>query len=129
MNSYIKKQMKSLKIIATALLIGASTGASAQGIMGGHVTGNVQLDGQMSRADSVIGAQDVPEKLLMNARADILYTLGDFSAGLRFEMYEKPLLGFDAQYEGEGLANYFVSYNGKRLSVTAGNFSTTPSAD
>ena len=39
-----------------------------------------------------------------------------------FEMYEKPLLGFDAQYEGEGLANYFVSYNGKRLSVTAGNF-------
>lgn len=122
MNSYIKKQMKSLKIIATALLIGASTGASAQGIMGGHVTGNVQLDGQMSRADSVIGAQDVPEKLLMNARADILYTLGDFSAGLRFEMYEKPLLGFDAQYEGEGLANYFVSYNGKRLSVTAGNF-------
>lgn len=122
MNSYIKKQMKSLKIIATALLLGASTGASAQGIMGGHVTGNVQLDGQMSRADSVIGAQDVPEKLLMNARADILYTLGDFSAGLRFEMYEKPLLGFDAQYEGEGLANYFVSYNGKRLSVTAGNF-------
>ena len=95
---------------------------SAQGLMGGHVTGNVQLDGQMSSADSVIGAQDVPEKLLMNARADILYTNGDFSAGLRFEMYEKPLLGFDAQYEGEGLANYFVSYNGKRLSVTAGNF-------
>ena len=60
--------------------------ATAQGIMGGHVTGNVQLDGQMSRADSVIGAQDVPEKLLMNARADILYTNGDFSAGLRFEM-------------------------------------------
>lgn len=95
---------------------------SAQGIMGGHVTGNVQVDGQMSRADSVIGADDVPEKLLMNARADILYTNGDFSAGLRFEMYQRPLLGFDPLYEGEGLANYFLSYNGEKLSVTVGNF-------
>ena len=114
--------MNRLKLIMTALLIGGATTASAQGIMGGHVTGNVQVDGQMSHADSTIGSQDVPEKLLMNARADILYTNGDFSAGLRFEMYEKPLLGFDAKYEGEGLANYFVSYNGERLSVTAGNF-------
>jgi hypothetical protein len=94
----------------------------AQGIMGGHVTGNIQVDGQMSRADSVIGASDVPENLLMNARADILYTNGDFSGGLRFEMYQNPLLGFDNQWKGQGLANYFVAYNGKRLSVTAGHF-------
>lgn len=93
-----------------------------QGLLGGHVTGNVQIDGQMSRADSTIGAQDVPEKLLLNARADIMYTNGDFSAGLRFEMYQNPLLGFDARYKGQGLANYFVAYNGERLSVTAGNF-------
>ena len=96
--------------------------ANAQGIMGGHVTGNIQLDGQISSADSIIGAQDVPENLLMNARADILYTNGDFSAGLRFEAYQNPLLGFDARYKGEGIANYFVSYQGEKLSVTAGNF-------
>lgn len=114
--------MRKNKFILPLVLMSLTLGVKAQGIMGGHVTGNVQVDGQMSRADSIIGAQDVPEKLLMNARADILYTNGDFSAGLRFEMYEKPLLGFDPQYEGEGLANYFVSYNGKRLSVTAGNF-------
>lgn len=96
--------------------------ASAQGIMGGHVTGNVQIDGQMSHADSVIGATDVPQRLLMNARADILYTNGDFSAGLRFEAYQDPLLGFDAEYKGQGLANYFVKYNGSKLTLTAGNF-------
>ncbi len=94
----------------------------AQGIMGGHVTGNIQIDGQMSRADSTIGAEDVPEKMLMNARADILYTNGDFSAGLRFEMYQNSLLGFDSQWNGQGLANYFVSYNSNLLTVTAGNF-------
>ena len=114
--------MKRKKILALALFAAVAATAQGQGLLGGHVTGNVQLDGQMSSADSTIGAQDVPEKLLLNARADILYTNGDFSAGLRFEMYQNPLLGFDARYKGQGLANYFVAYNGERLSVTAGNF-------
>lgn len=114
--------MKTKVILLAAMLMGCFGAARAQGIMGGHVTGNIQLDGQMSREDTVIGADDVPEKLLMNARADILYTNGAFSAGLRFEMYQNPLLGFDPQYKGQGLANYFVAYNGERLSVTAGNF-------
>ena len=83
-------------ILIASLLSLVSTAATAQGLLGGHVTGNVQLDAQMSHKDSVIGAADVPEKLLMNARTDILYTNGDFSAGLRFEMYQNPLLGFDA---------------------------------
>jgi len=111
---------KKLLLLAATML--SALAASAQGILGGNVTGNVQLDAQMSREDTVIGASDVPEKMLMNARADILYTNGDFSAGLRFEAYQNPLLGFDAQYTGQGLANYFVAYNGKMLSVTAGNF-------
>lgn len=114
--------MKRKKILALALFAAVAATAQGQGLLGGHVTGNVQLDGQMSSADSTIGAQDVPEKLLLNARADILYTNGDFSAGLRFEMYQNPLLGFDARYKGQGLTNYFVAYNGERLSVTVGNF-------
>lgn len=117
--------MNKSKIILTLLLCALGAGASAQGLLGGHVTGNVQVDGQMSRADSTIGALDVPEKLLMNTRADILYTNGDFSAGLRLEMYQNPMLGFDAQYgdnKGKGVAHYFVSYNSDKLSVTAGNF-------
>lgn len=105
-----------------ALFVVAAMGASAQGIMGGHVTGNIQLDGQISSKDSVIGADEVPEKLLLNARADILYTNGNFSAGLRFEAYQNPMLGFNAKYKGQGVANYFAAYNGDRLSVTVGNF-------
>ena len=114
--------MKNIRLLLAAWVCMLSGVAGAQGIMGGHVTGNVQLDGQISRADSTIGADDVPEMLKMNARADILYTNGDFSAGLRFEAYQTPLLGFDAQYKGQGLAHYFVSYKSKRISVTAGNF-------
>lgn len=96
--------------------------SKAQNVLGGHVTGNMQLDMQMSSEDSAIGAPDVPEKLLMNARADILYTNGAFNAGLRFEAYVNPLLGFDPNFKGQGIANYFVGYHGDRISFTAGYF-------
>ena len=116
----MKTNLKTVTFACLWCLVAGSAGA--QGILGGHVTGNVQIDGQMSHADSTIGAEDVPQQLLMNARADILYTNGDFSTGLRFEAYQDPLLGFDARWKGQGLAHYFVAYNGERLSVTAGNF-------
>ena len=110
-------------IAVAILLMLAPIATTAQGIMGGHVTGNVQIDGQISHRDTTIGADDVPEKLLTNARADIQYTNGDFSAGLRFEAYMNPMLGFDPQYKsGQGIANYYLSYRNADFSVTAGHF-------
>ena len=113
-------KLKKLFMAVAATIMAAA--AQGQGILGGNVTGNVQMDAQMSRADSTIGASDMVDKMRLNARADILYTNGNFSGGLRFEMYQNPLLGFDAEWRGQGLANYFVAYNTKRISVTAGWF-------
>lgn len=114
--------MKLKKWWLCALLLGSISPAGAQGLLGGHVTGSVQIDAQMSSKDSVIGADEVPEKLLLNARADVLYINGPFSAGLRFEMYRPPLLGFEPSlYEGEGIANWFVRYDGEWLTVQGGN--------
>ncbi len=107
--------------LVVAMLFGAPA-LMAQGILGGHVTGNIQLDGQLSHADSLIGASDVPEHLLSNSRADILYTNGNFSAGMRFEAYLNPMLGFNQRYKGMGVPNYFASYQNELISVTAGNF-------
>lgn len=115
--------MKFKKLLLVSLLAAMGVSAQAQNVLaGGQVSGNIQMDGQISRADSLIGSSDVPENLLMNARADILYTNGNFSAGLRFEAYQNPMLGFNAAYKGQGIANYFVSYNGEKLGVTAGHF-------
>ena len=117
---------KAIKLVAIALILNFQfsiiNSLQAQGILGGHVTGNIQFDGQISRRDSVIGSDNVPEKLLSNARADILYTNGNFSAGLRYEAYLNPLLGFNSQYTGQGIANYFVSYKTQTFAVTAGHF-------
>ncbi len=98
------------------------TKTNAQGILDGKVTGNFQTDVQMSKEDKTIGSQKVDEKLLNNTFANILYTKGDFSAGVRFESYLNPILGFDKQYKGAGFASRWVSYKKDFLDITVGNF-------
>jgi len=72
--------------------------------------------------DSLIGAPKVPEKVLMNAFANILYTNGDFSAGLRYESYQNVMQGYDSRNKGNGLPYRFASYKADELQVTIGNF-------
>ncbi len=95
----------------------------AQGFLeGGKVTGNFQLDAQYYNKDSLIGAPDVPEKMLLNGFANILYTQGNFSAGVRYESYQNPMLGFDKRYKGSGFAYRFASYTNDQFEITVGNF-------
>jgi hypothetical protein len=89
---------------------------------GGQVHGNFSLDAQYYNVDSTIGAYDVPEKMLSNAFANIIYTNGDFSAGLRFESYLNPMLGYDPRYKGNGIPYWFATYKADIFEVTVGNF-------
>lgn len=88
----------------------------------GEIRGNFQLDMQYYQEDSLIGAQDVPEKVLSNGFLNLVYTNGSFSMGVRYESYLNALLGFPDGYRGNGLTYRFASFNKKRLSVTVGNF-------
>lgn len=99
-----------------------SSFANAQGIIGGKVTGNFQTDIQASKEDSTIGAKKLDDKLRINSFANFIYTNGDFTAGVRFEGYLNPILGFDSQYEGAGVPYRFASYKKDFLEITLGNF-------
>lgn len=88
----------------------------------GQIHGSFQLDAQYYIEDSLIGAPEVPEKVLMNAFGNILYTNGDFSAGLRFESYQNVMQGFDPRNKGNGIPYRFASYKADELQVTLGNF-------
>ena len=110
------------KLFLMLLVVAVTLELQAQNLGGGQVTGNFQIDAQLSRQDSSIGAEDVPQKLLSNVFANLLYTNGGFSAGIRFESYLDPLLGFNSQYKGAGIANKFMSYQGDMFEITAGNF-------
>ncbi|NPD47721.1 DUF6029 family protein [Lentimicrobium sp. S6] len=91
----------------------------------GQVSGSFQLDAQMYQPDSELGitTEDINGKdARMNAFGNIIYRLGNFSAGVRYEAYLPPLAGFDERLEGQGFANRWARYNTGIIDVTVGNF-------
>jgi hypothetical protein len=89
---------------------------------GGNVSGNFQIDAQYYNTDSLINALPVPEKILSNGFANVNYTNGVFSAGLRYESYLNALQGFDPRWSGSGLMYRYASYIKDELEVTVGSF-------
>lgn len=109
-------------VFVTILLL-TGIPAKAQSLLeGGKVTGNFQLDAQVYQADSAIGAYEVEEKMRMNAFANILYSNGNFNAGMRFETYLNPILGYDPRYKGSGVPYWFGSWKNEQFEITVGNF-------
>jgi hypothetical protein len=88
----------------------------------GEIRGNFQLDMQYYQEDTIIGAQDVPEKILSNGFLNLVYTNGSFSMGARYESYLNALLGFPTGYQGNGITYRFASFEREQLSITVGNF-------
>jgi hypothetical protein len=110
-------------LAAMVLFFGPNHPLKAQELLpGGRLWGNFQLDAQYYFPDTLIGAEDVPEKVRMNAFANINYSWQDFTVGMRFESYQPALLGFDPRYRGNGIPYRFASYTRDNLEVTVGNF-------
>ncbi|NCA86648.1 MAG: hypothetical protein EOM83_13950 [Clostridia bacterium] len=119
--------MKNLRYSAiVALLMLTSLATRAQNfIEQGQVNGNVQIDAQYYSEDDKLGITDSLlnyRKFGLNAFSNIIYTNGDFSAGLRLEGYLNPMLGFDDRYEGIGIPYWFAKYKVGTLEMIAGHF-------
>lgn len=114
------------KSAITALLIMGLNSVMAQSIddimSRGQVHGNFQMDMQYYREDSLIGAQAVPEDVLMNGFANINYTNGNFSAGIRYESYLNTMLGFPTKYKGNGIGYRYAQFQNEEMTVTVGNY-------
>ncbi|MBK7174935.1 MAG: hypothetical protein IPH84_17300 [Bacteroidales bacterium] len=111
----------SLMFLVCMLFIAQTT--SAQSVLSGaQVNGNFQMDAQYYQVDSAIGANAIPEKMLMNSWTNITYTAGDFSAGLRFETYLNPISGYYKDLKGSGVPYWYVGYKTGKFDITAGNF-------
>ncbi len=89
---------------------------------GGRVSGNFQIEAQTYSKDSLIGAPDVPEKLLSNGFLNLNYSTGSFNTGLRYESYMNPILGIDPQYKGSGIAYRYANWGNDFIHITVGDF-------
>jgi len=117
----MKLTAKTLGVIS--LLFFLNTNLYSQDLLpGSRVWGNFQMDAQYYQPDSLIRAEDVPEKILMNAFLNLNFQYEALSIGIRYESYQNPLLGFDKRYQGNGIPYRYASYTTDGLEVTVGNF-------
>jgi len=114
--------VKTLRSLCALSLLMAAGHASAQTPVPFTVNGNFQLDAQYYIADSLIGAPVVPEKVLSNGFGNLIVSRDKFSAGMRYESYLNPILGFDSRYKGSGITYRYLTYTADQLEVTLGNF-------
>lgn len=110
-----------LFLLVSGLCLATDT-LRAQSNLPFEVHGNFQMDAQYYRPDSLIGAPEVPESILSNGFGNIIISRDRFAAGIRYESYLNPLLGFDSRYKGSGITYRYASYTVDELEVTLGNF-------
>lgn len=111
------------KNLLVLLLLLSSIGLFAQNNPNpGTISGSFQSDVQWYFEDSVINAETVDEELASNTFLQLTYQRGNFSAGVRYEAYMNPLLGFRGEYENHGIPYRFASYTSDILDITVGNF-------
>ncbi len=97
-------------------------GQNNQGNDLGRISGNIQAISQYYAKDTLIGATTPDYIMGFNSFANVNYTKGDFSAGVRFESYLNPLSGYPTTYNGTGLGYRFLGWKKDGLQVTIGNF-------
>jgi hypothetical protein len=121
-----KSLLQTGSLLVTALLIGGNAFAQdpepKKEIDLGEIHGNVQIGVQHYNEDTLIGANVPPAEAAMNAFTNILYTRGNFSAGIRYESYLNAQLGYPARFAGTGLGYRFAKYKMDELEITVGNF-------
>ena len=89
-----------------------------------QVNGSFQIDGQYYQVDEAIGITSETikgQKVGLNGFGKINYSLGNFTAGIRYEAFQTPLSGFDTRLQGFGIANYYASYDNGTVAVTLGD--------
>jgi len=111
--------MKKILIASTFFLFSVLTwGQTIQ--KKGVLSGNFQLDG--TYYTDTVSTKARPELFGVNAYGNFNYTYGDFSAGLRYELYQPPMMGYDMKYKGLGISYKYLSYRSDNLTFILGNF-------
>jgi len=119
--------MKRVLLLVIAILFIGFTARSqfSEALKKSQVHGSFEFDGAYYMADESAGIYDTMingRNFAFNAFGNITYSLGNFSAGVRYEAYLPPLAGFDPRMEGQGFPYLWAMYTTERFSFTVGNF-------
>ncbi len=91
----------------------------------GQIHGNFQTNAQYYLRDTIIdpnGTAFPDERMLAAGFLNLVYTKGNFMAGVRYENYQNNLIGLPEGFQGEGIPYRFARYKIDGLDVTVGNY-------
>ena len=113
---------KLILLIALGFLL--SGVSNAQESEPGVITGNISVLWQSYQEDTLIGAVVPPSKTGFNSYANLIYTQGKFSSGIRYESYLNSVLGFPGRFKGSGIGYRYARWSDPEhgVDVTIGNF-------
>ncbi|MEI6889113.1 MAG: DUF6029 family protein [Bacteroidales bacterium] len=120
----MKKTILFLIVLMLAGLL--QPGLKAQDFLrNSQITGTFQADAALYQPDAAMGITTQSlngQPIRMNGYTEVNYEYKNFYAGMRFEAYLPPLLGYDPAYQGYGVPYWYVKYKNDLLEITAGNF-------
>lgn len=114
-----------LVLLGLALSCGFSLQAQEDGKDYGQIHGNFQTNAQYYLRDTLIdpnGTAYPDERLLAAGFLNLVYTKGNFMAGVRYENYQNNLIGLPEGFKGEGIPYRFARYKTNGLDITVGNY-------
>ena len=85
------------------------------------LSGSIQSDMLVPQSDSKIGAEKT-EDFQTNTYVDLMLQHKDFEAGARLEYLEHPLPGFENDFDGWGVPNFYVKGKLRWAELTVGTF-------
>lgn len=91
----------------------------------GSIHGNFQTNAQFYLRDTLIdpnGTAYPDERLLAAGFLNLIYTKGDFMAGIRYENYQNNLIGLPEGFQGQGIPYRFARYKKDGYDITVGNY-------
>lgn len=107
-------------ILAAAALSLCATAAKADYPVAVH--GSVQADIVFPEVDNEIVTGEYDHKILFNTYADVNMASRYVDAGLRAEFMKWPLPGYEKDFAGWGLSNFYVKGRYKGFELTGGDF-------
>lgn len=120
--------MQARTITASLLLCAAFPAAAQQSAEGaperdwGKLSGSVESSWGVYMKDKALGIDKVDQTYGTNTYVNLGYAIKGFRFGLQYDIFEKPMVGYDPLLEGNGLRGGFASWSDSRWEVTLGTY-------
>lgn len=113
------------KLIVSLLLVFAGTSAYQLHAQApatkdyGKLQGGIESSGVLYKTNP---SDPEAQRQGNNSYLNLRYSYKDFSAGLQYEIFAPPMLGYEKDLKGNALTQYYANYSGQKVNLTLGSF-------